>query len=520
MKIEKVKTVLPGLSVVLLALFLRLWHIGSTDIGQDEAFSAMCALFPVKDIIYILTGGDNPPLWEILLHYWVVLFGVSTVAMRMLSLIFNVLTVVPIYLTGVRFFTAEADRLSMPNASRVGLYGGLSAALLFTFSNFALFFAHEVRVYSLIGLLSAWSLYCFVGWLYSPRRRLYIVGLTVANLLLMYGHYLAIWVIAVQFLLWLSVSRFRKTLGPAYLWHLSVLAILYIPMYPVLWCRFLDSGLHGTWVPKVESFGDFGKLMWGFLNQYIWLMGFVGLMMGGYIVRMAIKMKSGTYRFGLWEILVCMWLIPLLVSFILSFRVGFFLDRYFYFVLPPLYLSLAWLGMLLGDWLWRTVPPSGIWMQVVVLALMLRNFQADSAYLQYDHIDTREASRYVYACSERREAKIIMSPFWIIPKLVYHFDTRHELFRTQGRLVGQDVEYTEFLASRRIYGDDFKPFDFSADSVVAVLHYKNYQPVHLQKNIQEQNLIWIYTEDLKAMQIDFYRKRGFDGDICELPKNY
>ncbi|MDE6105657.1 MAG: hypothetical protein K2F84_01000 [Bacteroidales bacterium] len=521
MKIEKVKKVLLGLSVVLLALLLRLWHIGSTDIGQDESFSAMCALFPVKDIIYVLTKGDNPPLWEILLHYWMVWFGVSTVAMRMLPLIFNVLTVVPIYLTGVRFFMAEADRLSMPDARRAGLYGGLSAALFFAFSNFTLFFAHEVRVYSLVGLLAAWSLYFFIGWLYRPGRRLYIIGLTVANLLLMYAHYLAIWVIVMQFMLWLSVPRCRKALGSAYLWHLLVLFVLYIPMFPVLWCRFLDSGLHGTWIPKAESLGDLRKLLWGFLNQNNWLLDFVGLMAVSYVVRMVIKMKSGTYKFGLLEILACMWMVPLLISFVLSFRVGFLLDRYFYFVLPPLYLSLAWLGLLLGDWLWRTVPPSGILVQVVILALMLMNLHADSAYLQYDHRDTREASSYLYACSERQEAKFIISPFWIIPKMVYNFDARHELFRSQGKLVGRDVEYTEYLVFRCIYGDYFKPFDFSTDSVIAVLHYKYYEPVHLQKNIQEQNFVWAYTKDFATMQVDFYRKEsGFDKGVCELPKNY
>lgn len=488
--------------LVLLATLLRLWHVGSTDIGQDESFSAMCALFPIGDIIYILTKGDNPPLWEILLHYWEVWFGVSLVAMRMLPLIFNVLTVVPIYLTGVRFGPDEFNS----NARR---YSGLFAALLFIFSDFALFLSHEIRVYSLIGFLSAWSLYFFVGWLRQPGRLLYKVGLTVANILLMYGHYMAIWVVVVQVLLWLAVPRCRKALGFDYLWHLLVLALAYVPMYPVLWGRFLESGLHGTWVPRADSIRDLLMLPYEYLNQDKWLFAWICLMAGGYIVRMMAGIRRRTYRFGLFDIVVCMWAVPLVVSFLLSFRVGFLLDRYFYFTLPPLYLSLAWLGLMLGRWMTEKSVLPGLLCQMVVLGLMVMNFHADSAYLQYDHYDTRDASKALRVYSECQGIKSVITPGWIVPKMVYNFDSHHEIFRTQCELIGRDVEYngySGFLAPHRIYGDDFKPFDFSGDSVVAVFYRQGHEPKHLVGNLREQGFDLTNTENLKSMRIDFYRK--------------
>lgn len=480
--------------VVCLATIIRLLHIGSTEIGQDEAFSTMVALFPIKDIISVLTQGDNPPLWEILLHYWMNIFGISTIAMRVLPFIFNILTIIPIYLIGAKKHWSV----------------GLFAALFFTFGNFALFLSHEIRVYSLIGLLSAWSLYFFVGLLDESKHRIhYIIGLTVVNLLLMYGHYLAIWVVVMQVLSYLLVPRIRNAGGKAYLYHLLILVVLYIPMYSVLWHRFLDSGLHGTWIPKAESITDLQNLPYGFLNQNNRLWTFVRLMYGCYVLYIIINIKRATYRFGIFELLSCMWMIPLLISFILSLKVGFLLDRYFYFVIPPLYLSLAYGSLLLGEWLCRRFSLSGSLCSVVILGLMLKSFRADSDYLRYDHYHTKETSRILYNRAQDGKTKFILSPFWIAPKLVYDFDSQHELFRTRCELSGRNIGYNHFLTTLNIYSDNFKPFDFSSDTLIAVVHYKNYEPIHLQKNISEQHFDWCYTEDAKdAMQIDFYRKEA------------
>src|SRR5690606_29600904 len=58
------------------------------DLWRDEAFSFVMAQQSVLDIIKTTAVDFNPPLYYILLRFWMILFGSSEVAMRSLSLIF------------------------------------------------------------------------------------------------------------------------------------------------------------------------------------------------------------------------------------------------------------------------------------------------------------------------------------------------------------------------------------------------------------------------------------------------
>ena len=85
-----------------LAFALRMWRIGVADLGNDECFSAYHAQGSIGFIVSTLLRGDNPPLWELLLHGWTWVVGISPVALRSLSALLSALTVVPLYAAGKR----------------------------------------------------------------------------------------------------------------------------------------------------------------------------------------------------------------------------------------------------------------------------------------------------------------------------------------------------------------------------------------------------------------------------------
>ena len=70
------------------ASILRFWYIDKTSIGGDECFSLFISQYNISDIIKILSTGDNPPIWEIMLHYWCMFFGNKELSIRVLALIF------------------------------------------------------------------------------------------------------------------------------------------------------------------------------------------------------------------------------------------------------------------------------------------------------------------------------------------------------------------------------------------------------------------------------------------------
>ena len=162
----------------------------------------------------ILKTENNPPLFFILLHLWIKVFGISAFSVRFMPMIFSTLTVLMIYLTGKRFYSIRI---------------GMVAALIFTFSNYHLLFAHEARVYSLFALLTAFSMY-FYFQLIIRRDLRTIILLTIINLLLLYSHFFGFYILFIQLTSCLLIKELRSRVLKDYLIMLVIVIVLYIPL--------------------------------------------------------------------------------------------------------------------------------------------------------------------------------------------------------------------------------------------------------------------------------------------------
>ena len=402
---------------VALATTVRLKCVGKADIGGDECFSLFYALQSPDDIVRVLACGDNPPLWELLLHYWVALFGISVMSLRILSLIFSVLTVVPLYLAGER---------------HVGRGAGVVASLMYGFSTFSIFLSHDGRVYSLVAMLAAWSLYLFLSLATDEEnRRSRWVWLTVVDLLLLYSHYMAGWVPVVQCLLVFLVPILRKRLWRGCLVLIGSLVAGYLPMMPVLYLRILDSGVHGTWVLRSTGIDGLYDMLRCFTNAPVVTVLSLALVLAA-AVRLVVLLCRRQYVVGATTLLTVIWAVPMLVSFVVSFFLGCFFNRYFYFLLPTYYLALvAYLYALLQKPLWlRGVLAAAL---VTMLALTVC---IDSTKLRYGGWkgDTRAVATKLCVLVQEADCEVILAPSWIDKQLVYYFDTAHTAFSTEGRL--------------------------------------------------------------------------------------
>jgi len=138
-------------AVILLASFaLRVWRLGDANLWWDEALAVWGVRKGLLGVTLWTASDVHPPLYFWSLWGWVQLVGESEFAIRMLSVLFGVLTVAVVYSLG----TLVAGRVA-----------GSLAALLTGLSRFHVWWSQETRMYVLAALAGALSLYLFLRWL-------------------------------------------------------------------------------------------------------------------------------------------------------------------------------------------------------------------------------------------------------------------------------------------------------------------------------------------------------------------
>jgi mannosyltransferase len=134
---------------------LRVILLGSRGMWLDETFSVWLANHNVAEMLQWTAKLDqHPPLYYLLLHYWIALNGDAPYYARLLSVLFGAGSIPTIYLIG--------KRLS-------GVVVGLAAAVLMALSPFNIYFAQETRMYTLLALNAAVAIYALVRLLTDSR---------------------------------------------------------------------------------------------------------------------------------------------------------------------------------------------------------------------------------------------------------------------------------------------------------------------------------------------------------------
>lgn len=124
-------------------------EILSQSIWRDEAFSLLLAAKNIPQIVALSIKDSGPPLYYILLHYWLAIFGNSPEAGRLLSLLFHILSLFFAYFI-VKKLTQDR------------LLSFLTSLLVFL-NPFLLQYAFEIRNYSFYSFLVLGSFYFFLA---------------------------------------------------------------------------------------------------------------------------------------------------------------------------------------------------------------------------------------------------------------------------------------------------------------------------------------------------------------------
>ncbi len=193
----------------------------------DEGISLGIASYPLRQISSLLAHHDgSPPLFYLLLHVWIKVFGTSEVATRFFPFL-TALAIIPLaYWAGREIFDRRA---------------GLAAAALFATNPLLNWYSTETRMYPLVVLFSLAGLACTVRAV-RGRRPNDLVGAVACATALLYTHdwglYLVAFTIAVlSARAWRSGDRqlLRGIVGCS-----AVIGVLFLPWLP----SFLSQARH------------------------------------------------------------------------------------------------------------------------------------------------------------------------------------------------------------------------------------------------------------------------------------
>jgi mannosyltransferase len=376
-------------SIILLAAALRFYDLGGESYWYDEIIMVHVAQADLSSILH----GGRPPVYVVLAHFWIRLFGTSEEATRSLSALAGVLCIPIIYLIGRRLFSRNV---------------GIISAFLMAISQFQIYYSQDFRYYSLFVLMTLLSYYFFVIALRNKNIGNFILYV-VFSVLLFFTHTFGLFVIAAQNLYFLIRWRCHRNL--AIHWIISQ-AIILLAIMPKILASLgkVAEGKAGpmNWLPEPSAWSPLitlrnfigAGLDYPSLKTLIIGISFFAVATGAYILwtgKEQWRANLGDLLSGFTNmmskgnelLLLVLWItIPILLPLVLSKIFGpMYHDRYMISASPAFYLILAFLITKLGS-----VVPESITLGLLVIVITPGLFEF---YVSPVREQWREAARYV-----------------------------------------------------------------------------------------------------------------------------
>ena len=208
---KKTSRVLLGI-IILLSLCLRFYDLGGESYWYDEIIMVHAAQGDLSSILH----GGRPPVYVVLAHFWIELFGTSEEATRSLSALAGVLSIPVIYLIGKRLFSRNV---------------GMISAFFMAVSQFQIYYSQDFRYYSLFVLMTLLSYY-FLLIVLKNRNIINLTLYVLTSVLLFYTHAFGVFIIAAQNLYFLL--RWKRYRNSAMHWMISQAIILFAILPKIL----------------------------------------------------------------------------------------------------------------------------------------------------------------------------------------------------------------------------------------------------------------------------------------------
>jgi hypothetical protein len=314
-----------GVAIVLLAIsaYMRSRAL-SGQLWIDEAITTGISGHALSSIPGILRHDGNPPLYYLLLHFWMRAFGSSESSTHALSLIFGLATVPVSMWAGWSLF-----------GRRVGLIAGV----LFAFNAWLTQYAEETRMYELMALLGLIATAAFIhGFVYRRRRYLFVFAASLTLMLYTHtwGFFFAIGTV-ISLIPAYTVSADRRLFVRDAVLTFVAAGILYVPWLPNLLYQASHTGAPWSHAPGFGTPILISRELLG--GDRVTVTLFLACVAGlaAYFTRLK---RRTTEAVALWT-LIALAFATLLVAWLSSQITPAYVSRYFAPVLPAILLIAA-----------------------------------------------------------------------------------------------------------------------------------------------------------------------------------
>jgi 4-amino-4-deoxy-L-arabinose transferase-like glycosyltransferase len=319
------------LMVLLAALALRLWGLGTQSLWLDEAYSSVVAQKPPGELLRAQLADSSPPLYYFILKFFISLGGASESVLRLPSALSGVLTVVLL----IWWLRRRGEALA-------GVFAGVFLAV----SPLHLYYSQESRMYALFALLCLVSFIGFERYLVEGGRG-WAATWGLSLLAAWYTHNYAVFLLATHAVAVLAWWRLRPENGRSFrrvaCYVLVGVLLAGGPWAFVMWKQVRADHSPGHQVPTIEetvrsaiylTVKSWSSPWWPGKHVFLVLGMGSALALAAFGVRRGLSRQRGA-RERLWYLFPLFGLLPGFLGWAVSFvRPVFMAGRYESCVLP------------------------------------------------------------------------------------------------------------------------------------------------------------------------------------------
>ena len=389
--------------------FISFNFLGKESLRLDESQSIWQVNRSFYDIFPVVASDVHLPIYNMILHWWRSIVGTDILNQRHISLIFFLVGIV------VLFFLTKL----VTSNKNIALF----TATLFSVSPYMNWYANELRMYSLLVLITMISHYFFLRIYFKLRfPSISWVLYFLISLLGIYTHYFFSLILFSQLIFYfLFRFQFPKNTFRNIVIIASALILAFIP-WVLLVLRMKSAGNQTPLLVKpstVDFFNIYSQQVFGFQVDYInsvilsfWpILGLLSLLL----------LKKNNALQPKYVYLGLVTFIPIILSFIVSYSVRpIFLSRYLSICLPSLFIIVGSVLFSYNTFLSRFLRL--LLLGLMVLGLFLQIVSAATPVKE----NYRGAISYIINSTQKNDIVAISAPFTVFT-FDYYYNGSNEL---------------------------------------------------------------------------------------------